>query len=87
MTNNPTICIPKVEDHITKIDILSVFNKLNIGEIFSIRFVGKKSKTVIIKLRYWNKRSQDLRNRLVDGKPVNIVYNFPWYWKCVMMRG
>ena len=89
MTNNPSICIPKIDNNITQTDIMSVFKKLNVGKILNIRFVGKESKTVFIKMGYWNKnkRSQELCNRLIDGEAVNIVYDFPWYWKCVMMRG
>ena len=89
MTNNPGICIPKINNDINQYDIQYVFNKLNIGKIEDIRFIGKDTKTVFIKMQYWNRNqfAQDLCGRLIEGKTVNIVYDFPWFWKCVMIRG
>ena len=88
MTNNPTICIPKINNTITKYDIQSVFKKLNIGEIQDIRFVGKYSKTAYIKIERWYEKAHALefRERLIEEKPINVVYNFPWFWKCVKAR-
>ena len=30
--------------------------------------------------------SQDVRQKLIDGKTIKIVYDEPWYWKCSMSR-
>ena len=88
MTNNPGICIPKINSDINQYEIQSVFNKLNIGKIKSIKIVGARSKTVFIKVEYWyqSEYAQGIRNRLLDGHTVNVVYDFPWFWKCVMIR-
>ena len=56
MTNNPIICIPKIDNTITKYDIQSVFKKLNIGEIQDIRFVGNILTQHILKLNVGMKR-------------------------------
>lgn len=88
MTNNQGICIPKINSDIKPNDIKILFNKLNIGKIKSINIVGLRSKTVFIKVQYWYQSdyAQGIRNRLLDGHTVNVVYDFPWFWKCVMIR-
>ncbi len=88
MTNNQGICIPKINSDIKPNDIKIVFNMLNICKIKDIKIVGLRSKTVFINVQYWyqSEYAQGIRKRLLDGHTVNIVYDFPWFWKCVMTR-
>jgi hypothetical protein len=85
----PSICIPRIQNNITKSDILSVFQKLNFGKIDRIDIINKKSsrgeeyKRVFIHFHYWNENDHALnaKERLLAGKDIKIVYEFPWFWK------
>ena len=84
--NNPSICIPKVSININSRFIKEVFTKANIGKIKNIHFRrARKSNIVYIEFHYWynNEISINIKNRLIKGEPVNIVYDFPWFWKCI----
>lgn len=85
--HNPSICIPRVHDFITKWEIMDTFNKLNIGKIHTIQEVYStniNSKRVFIHFHYWNKHEKavNLKNIINSGGSFNIVYQFPWFWKC-----
>ena len=41
-----------------------------------------------IHLRFWPKteEAQSIRDRLIAGEQIKIVYDNPWYWKCGASR-
>jgi len=94
LQDNPSLCIPKVEQSIREKDIRDVFNKLNFGVIDRIDIVSWKKTMntnhkfarIFIHFKGWNESSIDVRNDLLSGSTYNIVYNFPWYWKIVASR-
>jgi len=87
--NTQSICIPRMENEIKRELIFSVFRKLKIGIIERITEIPLKNdeehKRVIIKIK-WNdtEQSKNIQTRLINGEPINIVYELPWFWKIVI---
>ena len=79
MSNNPSICIPRCESPHQK-NLYYIFSKF--GHIKNIQIYNKK---VIINYKYWfmnDATTYNIINRLNTEKCVNIVYEFPWFWRC-----
>jgi len=89
-----SLCIPRVFNNITEAKIRDVFNKINVGNIYSIDIIqqtnkkGKPVKRVFINFDYWyfNERSQHMRNQLLSGKEIKIIYDDPWFWNVSIKR-
>jgi hypothetical protein len=87
-----TICIPRVETHITKEYISKKFDKLKLGDILQITDVPLKMdsdyKRVFIKMRWKPVTTQGefIYKRLAGDENVKFVYDDPWYWKIVKSR-
>ena len=83
------ICIPRMDQTITRQTIFDTFKKLNIGRIERITENPLKNnpeyKRVILRIK-WNNTTQSvkIKNRLENSKPVNIVYELPWFWRVVL---
>ena len=79
-----SICIPSFLG--TKEDITEVFNKIGIGKINEIMIKQKgKFQVAFIYLEKWNLQKpviQRIYKTLCDGEEINLVYKFPWFWKC-----
>ncbi len=84
----PSLFIPKVFSNITQRSILKTFKKLNFGRIESVVMLKHTSHTgelynsVIINI-IWNTdpSSLNVRNTLLNGREINIMYDNPWFWK------
>ena len=81
-----SICIPSIERNITSFDIKKTFEKLDIGKINRVT-VKKKNKhcTAFIYLQAWNIKSKNAKifyQKIIEGEEVNLIYEFPWFWKC-----
>ena len=83
------LCIPRVENAVSKDYILKTFNKLKIGIIEQISEAPLhndiKHKRVFIKVR-WSEESENAKNiitRLSNKETVKIVHEFPWFWRVV----
>jgi len=80
--NYPNICIPSIYNKNNKNNynfIKSIFEKLNIGNISHIKILPHKNNNdykVIIYFKFWytNHRAIDIRSRLINNQPVNIIY-------------
>ena len=94
MSTSISLCIPRVFNNITEAKIRDVFNKLNIGQIHSINMIertnkkGKIVKCVFINFDYWylNGQQSQMRNQLLSGKEIKIVYDDPWFWNVSIKR-
>jgi hypothetical protein len=92
--SHPSLCIPRVFDNINESLIRKIFNKINLGVINKIDIIEKKNKNgelhkrVFIHFKYWfnNTDANDAKERLLLGKDIKIVYNFPWFWKVSAYR-
>lgn len=84
----PSLFIPKVFINITQRSILKTFKKLNFGRIESVVMLkhtspnGELYHSVIINI-IWNTdpSSLNVRNNLLKGRDINIMYDNPWFWK------
>ena len=82
----PSICIPSIGTRITKDKIRRVFQNMNIGELekIAIKHNGKFC-SAFIYIKNWNLKSKkaiEFHKKLVEGEEINLIYNFPWFWKC-----
>lgn len=92
--SSPSICIPRVFSEITRRDIKDVFTKvLQESCIERIDMIRKKAKNdnyqrVFIHLRFWpdNDRANMIKDRLLNGQDIKVVYGEPWFWKCSASR-
>ena len=86
--SSPSICIPRVFAEITRRQIKEAFIKvLNDDCIDRIDMIRKNRNNdnyqrVFIHFKY----SSMLKNRLLSGQDIKIVYNEPWFWKCSASR-
>ena len=81
-----SICIPSIERNISSFDIKKTFEKLEIGIINKI-IIKKKNKysSAFIYLQEWNinnKKAKKFHQKIIEGEEVNLIYEFPWFWKC-----
>ena len=93
---NPSICIPKVINNVSKKDIIDIFqNKLKIGVVERVDIIFKKNeninnKRIFIHFEKWNSEENEISKKFLDDilndDIVKVVYNFPWYWKCSNSR-
>ena len=94
MSTSMSLCIPRVFNNITETKVYNVFNKLNIGQIHSINMIertnkkGKIVKCVFINFDYWylNGQPSQMRNQLLSGKEIKVVYDEPWFWNVSIKR-
>jgi len=85
------ICIRRMESNITRKFIFSIFQRLNIGKVE--RIIENKLKTnenykrIILKIKWNNtEKAVEIKERLYNNEPVNIVYELPWFWKVVLAK-
>ena len=81
-----TICIPKMNRNTKKSSIKEVFNLHNFGTIENIDLILLgKNKRAFIYYSSWNnnEKSIKVKNILENGEDFKIMYNMPWFWKCV----
>ena len=92
LLTQPSICIPRTLANVTWYQVKEVFEQLlGKGTVERVDLVKSKSNDhrpfcrIFIHLRFWpdNKAGQDLKKRLLDGDTVVIMYDKPWFWKCV----
>jgi len=85
-----TLCIPKILSNTTKESIHDIFKKLNIGTIDHIDIIRNKnlSNKAFIHFSKWNNggNADIVKERLLIGKDIKIVYDEPWFWKIVLFR-
>ena len=87
MNNSVCICIPKIDEKITKQIVRENFNKYNLGIVTKINIVysrgEKKNKLAFIYLKYTNsENSLKIKTIIENEKDFKIIYDFPFYWKC-----
>jgi hypothetical protein len=82
-----SLCIPRMDDEISKWEISNVIRALNLGTIQRIDEVINHKfgvKRVFIHMKKWNENEtvQEFKEKMKSNGHVNIVYNFPNFWKC-----
>ena len=93
--NEPSLCIPRVFPNITEDRIWGVLDELELGVIERIDMVeretrdGEPYQRVFIHFKEWNGQQTQggiVRQRLLDGEEIKIVYDEPWFWKVSASR-
>lgn len=82
------LCIPKVSNQITRNQIITTFQKLNIGRIYKIienpLRADPLSKRIVISIEWDNTQplAKEIQETLQDPtEHMNVVYEMPWYWQ------
>ena len=91
--NQPILCIPRVYPNITEERIRRVFGDLDLGEVTQVDIKskttdkGEKFNRVFIHIN-WNESEQSIavRERLLAGKDIKIIYDEPWFWRVSAYR-
>ena len=95
LTSEPSVCIPRVFSNIKKTFVKDVFEELfgngcieRIDMVQKISGNSEKFQRVFVHFKYWSAapRNQQVRQRLIDGHQIKIVYDDPWFWKCSASR-
>lgn len=88
----PSICIPRVFPNITWQRVKGIFEELGLGIVDRVDMINKtndngiKYKRVFVHFKNWNadETAQQVREKLLSGDQVKIVYDEPWFWKIAM---
>lgn len=93
--SEPSLCIPRVFSNITEDRVWQVLDELELGEIDRIDMVERETRDgdlyqrVFIHFKSWNgphTQGGVVRQRVLDGEEVKIVYDDPWFWKVSASR-
>ena len=91
-SKNLSICIPRVFSGIHVSFITNIFQyELKLGIINKIDVIKNNDnnfKKVFIHFEKWNntEKSNTIKQKLLDGKIIKVVYDNPWFWKCSLNK-
>jgi len=86
---NPSLCIPRILENVNYKYIRDIFEKIKLGNINKIDIIerkterGERYKRVFVHFHNWytDEVTTSIKERLISGKDIKIVYNNPWFWK------
>lgn len=86
-----SLCIPMVDKKINKKFIFSVFKRLDIGHISYIKLTNVKGTDTNMAFIYFNRlkvneRVERMKQLLLCGDCIKVMYSFPLFWKCYKNR-
>ena len=89
MNNTLSLCIPRVDNTITKQYIESVINKYKFGKIKKIKFIKNRKKNnniVYIYFNYWynNDYTKNIKKKILNNESIHLFYDEPWFWTLVL---
>lgn len=90
--SSPSICIPRVFPNITWQRVKTIFEDLGLGTVDRVDMVnktndkGQRFKRVFVHFKNWNDNdvAQQVREKLLAGEQLKIIYDDPWFWKVAM---
>jgi hypothetical protein len=99
MTDNkvitePSICIPRTLNNVSWRDVKDTMEAiLGKGTVDRVDIVRSKHDEqfcrIFVHMRYWpmtDPKVAAVRETLVSGGEIKVVYNHPWFWKCCASR-
>ena len=99
MTDNkvitePSICIPRTLNNVSWRDVKDTMEAvLGKGTVDRVEIVRSKHDEqfcrIFVHMRYWpmtDPKVAAVRETLVSGGKIKVVYNHPWFWKCCASR-
>ena len=93
--DEPSICIPRVSPDVTIAHVTRVFERVlgqeAVERVDVVPWRGRGPdgpRRVFIRLRAWpaDETAQRMRQRLLDGKEIELVHTDPWVWRCARSR-
>ena len=92
--SEPSLCIPRVFMNINEARIRRVFGELELGDIKRLDVIpiksdkGPKFNRIFVHFERWNtsEAATAVRDRLLSGKEIKIIYDEPWFWKVSAYR-
>ena len=98
IVTEPSICIPRALANINWKDVKDIFEQLiGPGTVERVDLVKCKAEDntnaqfcrIFVHFRSWpvdNTEASNIRDRLLAGETIKLVYDNPWFWKCVQSR-
>jgi len=92
--SEPSICIPRSHNNIMRETVKDNFEKIfGIDSVERIDIITQYNSNakyckIFVHFRYWSNdpEIQAIRQRLLSGNNIKIVYDAPWFWKCSASR-
>ena len=72
--------------------VRTILGRYKLGPIKSVDIItdiAAASKRIFVHFRFWYTSSaagREVKRRLETNEKINIIYDFPWYWKCQMYK-
>ena len=91
----PSICIPHSINNTNWLFVKNTFEKIfDSNCIKKVDIINKKNKNnidyscIFIHFIEWpsSDYAQNIREKLLNGDEIKVIYNFPLYWKCYASR-
>jgi hypothetical protein len=91
----PSVCIPRTFTNTTWREVRDIFEGIvgrgcvdRIDMVNKINRRGESYQCVFIHLLEWpdNECAAKVRERLIEGHDIKLVYDDPWFWKCSVSR-
>lgn len=95
IVTEPSVCIPRTLNNVTRQDVKDVFEVvIGRGTVERVDIVvnrqndGQPFCRIFVHFRYWPNTPEimSIRQRLLDGEMIKVVYDNPWFWKCSASR-
>ena len=93
VVTEPSISIPRTLNNITWRTVKDTFEYiLGKGTVERVDLIndrnGEPFCKVFVHMRYWptDEAAVNIREKLIAGEMVKIVYDSPWFWKCSASR-
>tara|TARA_B100001063_G_scaffold235569_1_gene254290 strand:- start:408 stop:815 length:408 start_codon:yes stop_codon:yes gene_type:complete len=90
----PSVCIPRTFTNTTRRDVRDVFETIvgrgcveRVDMVPKVNPRGESYQCVFIHLKWPdNDVAKQVRERLIEGEDIKLVYDDPWFWKCNVSR-
>ena len=89
----PSIYIARVFPNISPEKIKKVFEDLFkskcVDRVDTVRMENKdgdKYMRVFVHFKFYPESAKSTKDKLLNDETVEVVYNHPWYWKCVRSK-
>jgi hypothetical protein len=91
----PSICIPRTLNNVTRQQVKEVFEiVIGRGTVERVDIVSNRQNDgqpfcrIFVHFRFWPNTTEimSIRQSLLDGNTIRVVYDNPWFWRCSASR-
>ena len=94
IVSEPSVCIPRALANVSWKDVKDIFEQLiGLGSVERVDLVRSKNDDqfcrIFVHFRSWPVNKPEIasiRDRLLADETVKLVYDNPWFWKCVKSK-